>query len=121
MSENDYNQNRRHKENPEQLDRFLEEAAAEVVPLQPERKSEHHKPLAEDQPENRQIDAKSSVGIFALVLSILSLLFMPIILGAAGIIAGIYARNRDAKTMGNWAIALGAISIVVSLFLSPFI
>lgn len=121
MSDHDYNQNRRQEENLEPVDRFREETAAEVAPLERERRSERAKPIAEDQPENRQIDTKSSIGIFALVLSILSLLIMPIILGAAGIIAGIYARSRDAKTMGNWAIALGAISMIASIFLSPYL
>ncbi len=116
----DQHDNRRSNQTFEQLDRYQEETAAEVVPIERERSSEG-KPLAEEQPENRQIDAKRSIGIFALVLSILSLLIMPIILGAAGIIAGIYARNRDAKTMGNWAIALGSISIIASLFLSPYL
>lgn len=117
----DVDDQKRQKENPEQGDQYLEETAAEVVPIQEQGEYRRDRPLEEDKIENRQIDTKSSIGIFALVLSILSLLFMPIVLGAAGIIAGIFARQREAKTMGNWAIALGAISIVVSLFLSPFI
>ncbi len=124
MSHNNFDNvddEKRQKENPEQNDRYLEETAAEVIPIQEQGEYRRDRPLEEDKIENRQIDTKSSIGIFALVLSILSLLFMPIVLGAAGIIAGVFARQRDAKTMGNWAIALGAISIVVSLFLSPFI
>lgn len=124
MSHNNFDNvddEKRQKENPEQNDLYLEETAAEVIPIQEQGEYRRDRPLEEDKIENRQIDTKSSIGIFALVLSILSLLFMPIVLGAAGIIAGVFARQRDAKTMGNWAIALGAISIVVSLFLSPFI
>ena len=85
-----HHNNRRQNEFEE---RFREETAAEVVPIERNVRSESEKPLAEDQPENREIDSKSSVGIFALVLSILSLLIMPIILGAAGIIAGEIGRE----------------------------
>jgi len=95
---------------------YREEAAAEVVPLDSHRKSEE-----EMFEEDRQTVKNYSIGIFALVLSILSLLIMPIILGAAGIITGIYARRRDSKTLGNWAIGIGAISIVASLFFSPYL
>ncbi|PWA12443.1 hypothetical protein DCC39_05350 [Pueribacillus theae] len=113
----------KNEENPEQRHRFLEETAAEVVPIQDGRQHEYDRQrhLEEDKEENTKVDAKSSIGIFALVLSILSLLFMPIILGAAGIIVGFLAKRRDANTMGNWAIVIGAVSIIVSLFFSPFI
>jgi hypothetical protein len=56
----------------------------------------------------------------ALALSILSLFVMPIILGAAGIIIGFIARRRGATTLGAWAIGIGAVSIIVGLFILPF-
>ncbi len=104
------------KDEFEAVNDYREEAAAEVVPLESHRKSEE-----ERFEEDRQTVQNHRVGIFALVLSILSLLIMPIILGAAGIITGIYARRRKSETLGNWAIGIGALSIIASLFFSPYL
>ncbi|WNF37749.1 DUF4190 domain-containing protein [Bacillaceae bacterium IKA-2] len=60
------------------------------------------------------------VGAFAIVLSIISLFFLPVILGAAGIIVGFIARRNNARGLGNSAIGIGAISIILTLFFSPF-
>lgn len=60
------------------------------------------------------------VGAFAIVLSIISLFFLPVILGAAGIIVGFIARRNKATALGNSAIGIGAISIILTLFFSPF-
>jgi hypothetical protein len=56
----------------------------------------------------------------ALALSILSLFVLPIVLGAAGIIIGFIARRRGATTLGAWAIGIGAVSIIVGMFILPF-
>jgi hypothetical protein len=60
------------------------------------------------------------VGFAALALSILSLFVMPVLFGAAGIVLGFIARRRGAEGLGNWAIGLGAISIIVGIFIVPF-
>jgi hypothetical protein len=60
------------------------------------------------------------VGFAALALSIISLFVLPILFGAAGIILGFVARRRGANSLGNWAIGLGAISIIVGMFILPF-
>lgn len=59
-------------------------------------------------------------GWIGLALAVLSFFMMPIILGGAAIIVGFIARGRDATWLGNTAIALGVISIVVRLFFIPF-
>jgi len=59
-------------------------------------------------------------GWIGLALAVLSFFMMPIIFGAAAIIVGFFARSRDANWLGNTAIALGAISIIVRLFFIPF-
>jgi hypothetical protein len=56
----------------------------------------------------------------ALALSILSLFVLPIVMGAAGIIIGFIARRRGATTLGAWAIGIGAVSIIVGMFILPF-
>lgn len=65
--------------------------------------------------------ARSVPGWIALALSILSFFIMPIILGGAGIIVGFIARNRDSEWLGNTAIVAGAISILIALFVRPFV
>lgn len=70
------------------------------------------------------LDSNHSVssvpGWIGLALSILSFFMMPIIIGGAAIIIGFVARNRDAVWLGNAAIAIGAISIIIRLFFIPF-
>jgi hypothetical protein len=67
-------------------------------------------------------DVTSGRGIagLALALSVLSLFVLPILLGAAGIIIGFIARRRGATTLGTWAIGIGAVSIIVGMFILPF-
>lgn len=60
-------------------------------------------------------------GWIGLALAVLSFFMMPVILGAAAIIVGFVARGRDATWLGNTAIALGVISIIVRLFFMPFV
>lgn len=66
-------------------------------------------------------DVRSAVGWIGLALSVLSFFIMPIILGAAGIIMGFIAKNRGANTLGYTAIGAGALSIVIRLFVIPFV
>ncbi|MFE3973113.1 MULTISPECIES: DUF4190 domain-containing protein [unclassified Peribacillus] len=60
-----------------------------------------------------------AIGVIALIISILSLFMMPFILGVVGIIVGIVARSRGSN-LGTWAIVIGAISIIVGIFILPF-
>jgi hypothetical protein len=60
------------------------------------------------------------VGVIALILSILSLFTMPFLFGIIGIIGGFYSRSRGAKSLGSWAIGIGAVSIIVGIFILPF-
>lgn len=63
---------------------------------------------------------KSAVGWAAIILAALSFFILPIILGAAGIIVGVFARTRDAKTLGTTAIIAGAVSVLMALFVRPY-
>ncbi len=56
----------------------------------------------------------------ALAVSILSLFVLPVALGILGIVLGFVARNKGATGAGTWAIALGAISLVIGMFVLPF-
>ncbi|WLV23576.1 DUF4190 domain-containing protein [Aciduricibacillus chroicocephali] len=75
--------------------------------------------------QQTEMDAKDAdehhgFGWFAVALSILSFFLLPVILGAAGIILGIMARQRNARTLGNIAIIVGIISILGRMFVLPF-
>ncbi|WP_442862465.1 DUF4190 domain-containing protein [Bacillus sp. USDA818B3_A] len=70
--------------------------------------------------EGQQAGAGTGMGVLALALSILSLFVMPILFGAAGIVLGFVARRRGATGLGAWAIGIGAISIIVGIFILPF-
>lgn len=60
-------------------------------------------------------------GWIGVALSAISFFIMPIILGAAGIILGFVSRSRGADTLGNIAIAAGAVSILITMFILPFV
>jgi hypothetical protein len=62
----------------------------------------------------------SMYGWIGLALSVISFFMWPIVLGAAGIILGFVSRNKGAATLGNVAIAVGVISIIISLLMIPF-
>jgi len=66
-------------------------------------------------------EVNSVYGWIGIALSVISFFMMPIILGAAGIILGFVSRNRGADALGNTAIAAGAISILITLFVIPFV
>ncbi|WP_217586722.1 hypothetical protein [Lentibacillus saliphilus] len=71
--------------------------------------------------EEEQTKASSAVGWLALTLAVLSYFMMPIILGTGGIILGFVARTRHTDTLGNTAIITGAASIIITLFILPFV
>lgn len=105
-------------------DDYREETAAEVAPgvtrpfvgTTPAEEREE----VEEANFDQEGAAGRGVGTFALVLAILSLFFLPIILGAGGIIIGFVARRNGANALGNWAIGIGAISIILTVFFAPF-
>lgn len=100
-----------------------EETAAEFAP---QRGFVGERPFADNVDDEIEADRDEGVaegrgvGAFAIVLSIISLFFLPVILGAAGIIVGFIARRNGATGLGNWAIGIGAVSIILTLFFSPF-
>ncbi len=99
---------------------FMEETAADYATVDD---VNDDRPLDreedEEVSERGEMTAGRGIGTFALVLSILSLFFMPVLLGAA-IIVGFVSRRYHAKTLGNWAIGIGAVAIVMTVFFSPF-
>ena len=71
--------------------------------------------------EGIETRTRNSFGIFALLFSIASLFFLPVILGFIGIIVGIFATKADSKkTMGIAAIIIGVFSVFAGLMVYPF-
>lgn len=98
---------------------YNEETAAEVAPsvttFEP-RRTEN-----EDVTNNAEtVTGGAGLGWLALALSIISLFVMPIVMGAGGIVLGFIARARGARGLGSWAIGIGAVSIIVGIFILPF-
>ncbi|WP_102345576.1 DUF4190 domain-containing protein [Bacillus sp. Marseille-P3661] len=105
---------------------FMEETAAEVAPrlgtFDGGSTTTDERPRAFVRPEGEQEEGTAGKGLggLALILSVLSLFFLPVLLGAAGIIVGFIARRRGAQGLGNWAIGIGAVSMIIALFITPF-
>lgn len=100
---------------------FLEEHAAEVAvpPVVHSDRSREREAIFEEERSDVMGMSGRGLGILGLALSILSLFFLPIIMGAAGIIVGFIARKRGAAGLGAWAIGIGIVSIVVGIFVLP--
>ncbi|MYL46596.1 hypothetical protein GLV94_13180 [Virgibacillus halodenitrificans] len=90
-----------------------EEFAAELT-------AEDYNTIA-DQDEDTGTETNTMYGWIGVVLSVVSFFMWPVILGAAGIIFGFISRGRNADTLGNIAIGAGAVSILISLFILPFV
>ncbi|MFD1018774.1 hypothetical protein [Thalassobacillus hwangdonensis] len=73
----------------------------------------------EEQGTDMQTEVQTGMGWLAIVLVGISFFVAPVLLGGAGIILGFFAKRRGAETLGNTAIVIGAISILLSLFLAP--
>ncbi|WP_339228138.1 hypothetical protein NSQ77_00005 [Oceanobacillus sp. FSL K6-2867] len=71
--------------------------------------------------DDRSMEGATTVyGWIGIALSVISFFMWPVVLGIAGIIFGFVSRSRGADTLGNIAIAAGAVSILITLFILPF-
>lgn len=81
-------------------------------------------PVVDERLFAEESDDKSSagtgIGWLAIVLSAIGLVFLPVVMGAAGIIVGIIARKQGAHALGAWAIGIGVVAIVIALFTGFF-
>ncbi|HZH59721.1 MAG TPA: DUF4190 domain-containing protein [Metabacillus sp.] len=105
------------------LDREIEtdyetEAAAEIAA--PVNSGRTYDRADTDADLGERVGEGRGIGYLALALSIISLFILPVILGAAGIIVGFIARRRGALGTGAWAIGIGAVSIILGIFIMPF-
>ncbi|MGV3487967.1 MAG: DUF4190 domain-containing protein [Tuberibacillus sp.] len=92
-------------------ERYNEEYAAEAA---------LDRPISGDVRDDEDVAGGTGIGCLALVLSVIGLFFLPVIMGAAGIIVGIIARRQGARALGGWAIGIGIAAILIRLFTAPF-
>jgi len=93
---------------------YQEETAAEIAP--PISGYQQGTGTRED---SEMKTGSTGMGLMAIALSVLSLFVFPVLLGITGMVLGFIARSRGAKT-GTWAIAIGAISLLLGIFVLPF-
>ncbi|WP_035186155.1 hypothetical protein [Alteribacter aurantiacus] len=97
---------------------YREETAAEVSPdarlANAEINDDGEADFMEDASEGK------GIGAIAVALAIVSLFFLPVVLGAAAIVMGFITRANGRAGLGYTAIGIGAFSIIISVFLSPF-
>lgn len=98
---------------------YREETAAEMAVPRLNRVRDDQ--VNDDRNRTDEVGASGTVvGIIALIVSIISLFMMPFLLGIIGIIGGFISRSKGATSLGSWAIGIGAISIIVGIFIAPF-
>lgn len=96
------------------IDDFHEETSSELV--------DHDVQDVEiNAEESDDVDIKSIYGWSAIALSVLSFFIVPFLFALLGIIVGFVARYNRALILGNTAIVIGALSIIVRLFILPLI
>ncbi|EGL17602.1 MULTISPECIES: hypothetical protein [Paenibacillus] len=74
----------------------------------------------EDADSDSWISART-LGVMALVSSVLSFFLLPFVLGPLGAILGYMAFADGSRKAGGWAIAIGLISFFSNLFFVPFV
>ncbi|SNZ10904.1 hypothetical protein SAMN05421503_1900 [Terribacillus aidingensis] len=70
---------------------------------------------------NQTTGSGKMFGYIALILSIASFFIAPILVGAAGIVFGVLAKRKGANALGNIALIVSIIAIVLSLFTAPYV
>jgi hypothetical protein len=112
---------------PFNADDLNEETAAEVAPTIRGDRTEGV--FRADETDNRVGDGETTeeaaggtgLGWTALVLSLVSLFFLPILMATVGVVTGFFAYRNGARGLGMWSIAIGLFSIVLGLFFTPFV
>jgi hypothetical protein len=62
----------------------------------------------------------TGIGVIGLGLSILSLFTLPYVIAPIGMIMGYLAFRREARTLGAWAMAVGAVAILGAVLIYPY-
>ncbi|MED1795952.1 DUF456 domain-containing protein [Brevibacillus nitrificans] len=91
------------------------EAAAEIAEPIPVRRT-----VRDANDEDSRENGASGIGMTGLGLSILSLFLMPYLFAPIGMVLGYLAYRRNSRSLGAWAMIVGAIAILGALVIYPF-
>jgi hypothetical protein len=98
-----------------------EEFAAEVSPIPPALGNGEDRRNNEAMVEEANEAGGTGLGWGALVLSIMSLFFLPVLTASIGVVTGFFAYRNGARTLGMWSIAIGLFSIIFAIFFAPLV
>ncbi|MFF2155881.1 hypothetical protein ACFVVQ_11255 [Paenibacillus chitinolyticus] len=98
-----------------------EEYAGELAPGLAGRKVEDAGARSREDADSDAWVSARTLGIMALVSSVLSFFLLPFVLGPLGAILGYMAFADGSRKAGGWAIAIGLISFFSNLFFVPFV
>jgi len=98
---------------------FETEAATEFTPVTPRQTGRMEDRRSPETDEEQRTGAGTGVGMTGLALSILSLFVLPYLIAPIGMILGYLAFRRDARTLGAWAMAVGAAAILGAVLIYP--
>ncbi|MEH6941242.1 DUF4190 domain-containing protein [Bacillus sp. JJ722] len=85
---------------------------------------EHHQTILDEKvyPEVKKRKlAIRIIGYTALILAVLSLFFSPYLFGTIAVVLGLFALRKGEIGFGAWAIVIGTLSMIISLFLIPIL
>lgn len=107
----------------------IEEMATEIAPVPRElgtdgqnaRNRENNDQISNIEEFEENEAGGMVLGWTALVLSIISLFFLPILTGTIGAVTGFFAYRNGSRMLGMWAVAIGLFSIVFSIFFAPYV
>lgn len=99
---------------------YSEETAEEAAPLDGIDQDRDRSRIDHDDRGSDWTSHGVGYGILSLVLSIVAFFFLPVVMGAAGIIIGFIARSKGAGAWGGWGIGVGIAALVFRLFAAPF-
>lgn len=104
-------------------DKSQEEFAAELAPI-----TTSISPLNREQNNFANVDNKetkklerSGWAVTGVILSVISLFFLPIFLASVGILLGYIGYKRGDRTLGFWAMGIGAIGLLGTLIVSVMV
>ena len=72
-----------------------------------------------DNGEVQAIEGNQALGWAGLVFAIASWFIWPLIMGVVAIVLGIMAYNSESRTLGGWAVGLGAATLAFNLIIVP--
>ncbi|ENH97487.1 hypothetical protein J416_05733 [Gracilibacillus halophilus YIM-C55.5] len=82
--------------------------------------NDFNQPIESDEQETQmQKDVNTVYGWAGLIVAIVSFFIWPLVMSIGGIVLGMISKSQGADTLGNAAIIVSAISLVLSLILIP--